>query len=166
MSSESIESEHPHEQQLERLRSQVVADYRSAGRFDFTDAEIDAEANRRLAIKLRNDSYQANLPLLDVGQVSAATKRESCKDGREARISVRHRIVGLLEAAGEIGLTREQLSTALGVKEGSVSSPVLYLITHCGAYEPRTRKSSLGRNVAVVVLSDHALKKETAGQQS
>lgn len=138
----------------EKLRYCVVRDMRSAGRWDASDLEVEAELDRREAdlARRRAAERQLQLPLLDVGQVAAETKRASCAASRSLRISVRARVTELLEHAGTGGLTREQLAQQLGVKEGTVSAAVRYLLDQDVACEPTKRISSCGNPVAVVVL--------------
>lgn len=139
----------------EKLRYSIVRDMRCAGRWDASDAEIDAELDRREAdlAKRRAAARQLQLPLLDVGQVAAETKRAACQSTRPLRISVRARVSELLEQAGSGGLTREELALQLGVKEGTVSAAVRYLLDRDLACEPSKRVSSCGNQVAVVVLT-------------
>ena len=142
-----------------RISSQVVTEWRSAGRYDYSDAEIDAEIDRRYAdlSRRRAESRQLQLPLMDVGQVAAKAKRDSCRSTRQARIGRRARVVELLEQAGSRGMTREEIAAAIPkCKDSSVSSPVRYLLDRDLACEPLTRASSAGIQVAVVVLSQFA----------
>ena len=151
------------ERERSRIRNQVIREWRSAGRYDYTEAELNSEVERRLDALQRklSEAGQAQLPLIDVDQVSTQAKKDACKSSREFRIAIRARIVELLEAAGIDGLTREEMATALNVKEGAVSLPVRYLIDHAEtACIVGTRMSQLGHPVGVVVL-----KKFLVGEQ-
>lgn len=138
-----------------RIRTQVIREWRIAGRYDFTDAELNAEIDRRLVALQQKLSAagQAQLPLMDVDQVSTQAKKDACKSSRQLRIVLRSRIVELLEVAGSDGLTREQMASVLNVKEGYVSSPVRYLIDHSEvACIVGTRQTKAGKEAGVVVL--------------
>lgn len=147
-----------HDSQRRRMRFQVVREWRSGGRFDFTDAELAAEVEQRQkALREKHEAAgQGQLPLMDVGQVASQTKRDACRASRSQRISRRQSILSMLENAGANGLTREEIANALAVKEGYVSSPVLYLLSTGDACECGTRVSKAGRLVAVVVLAKFA----------
>ena len=147
------------------LRWQIVSEWRSDGRFDYSEAELNTEIDRRLnerSVK-RLNSKQLALPLFDAGLVSAETRREACKASRQTRINRRFKIRELLDAAGPQGMTREAIAKAIGCKEGGVSQPVKQLIDSGEACEPFATKSSLGFDVAVVVLVHHARGQVTGG---
>lgn len=165
---EGVSSEHhSYQHTRQKLRFQIVRTWRSGGRFDFSDAELNAEVDRRLAAKLQNERRQYQLPLADYGAVAAETKRTACKASRQSRINRRQQITDLLEEAGSEGMTREQIAKALDCKEGYVSSPVFYLLKHGEACEPFKRKTSAGFDAGVVMLNKFATAQiETGGQQS
>ncbi len=138
-----------------KIRNQSVREMRSAGRFDISPTELDAlVASRldRLLAKLES-AGQGQLPLFDAGQVATETKRQSCRKTRTLRITLRDRIVEILQTAGRDGRTREELARDLGgIKEGTVCSPVRFLLNDGIICEPYSRESSLGNQVAVLVL--------------
>ena len=140
----------------ERLRCEVAKELRAAGRWDFTDAEIAAAIESRLAVlqERRAAARQLDLPLeRDEGQTSRETRNDACRAMRKQRIGLQKRIRELLEVAGANGLLREELATALGVKDGHVSAPVKHLIDSGEACQPTKRLGSCGMPAAVVVLA-------------
>lgn len=63
-----------------KLRNQSIREMRSAGRYDYSQAELDAVVTSRLDNLLAKleSAGQGQLPLMDVGQVACETKRQSC----------------------------------------------------------------------------------------
>jgi hypothetical protein len=143
----------------ERLRFQIVRQWRASNRWEFSEAEISTEVEMRLDTlnQNRTASRQLDLPPEAPQQLGHETKRESYLATRSKRFGLRDRIVDLLDQAGELGRTREELARALGVKDGSVSAPVGGLIASGQAYEPFKRISSAGQAVAVVTLTKFAV---------
>lgn len=139
-----------------RLRDQIIRQWRCSGRFDYSDSELRREIDRRLADldRRRAACPQLQLPLMDGGQVAAATQRAACRATRGLRICRRAAIVDLLRRAGSEGLTRRELSEALGCEPGGVTSPVSYLLRAGWACEPFSRPCHrTGQEVAVITLT-------------
>lgn len=144
------------ERESKQIAYQVAQEWRQSQRWDFTTTELAAEVARRLEVQRRTrvNGGQLELPFdRDEAQTSRETKRDACQASRQQRIGLRQRIVELLEQAGPVGLTREQLAESLTVKEGSVSAAVNYLVKTGEVGQPAKTLSKSGYVVAVVVLA-------------
>ena len=148
-----------------KIRFAVIQEWRRAGRFDYADAELSAETERRLEALLAKRAATPQLSLFDQFDqppTGRDTKLAACVATRSLRINRRQLIVELLESAGHAGMTREEMARALPpkagkpVKDSSVSAPVQYLIKTGLAIEIGTRPGDAGIDVAVVVLAKFA----------
>ena len=139
-----------------KIRYAVSREWRATGRFDYTDAELSAETERRLEALLAKLAATPQLSLFDQPPTGHDTKLAACIATRSQRINRRQRVVELLESAGIKGMTREEIAIALSTKDGSVSAAIRYLIDSNVACETGTRISSAGHSVAVVALAKYA----------
>lgn len=141
----------------QRVRARVVREWRTAGRFDFTERELSAEVQKRLSALHEKQSgiYASQFPLIDTGTMARQSKTAACRSSRKLRINRRPQIEKLLREAGRNGLTRRELANEIGCEPGGVTSPVLYLIKTGKACEPFRRKCpQTGMAVSVVVWND------------
>lgn len=140
----------------ERLSYQILREWRAAARWKFTDAELAAEVEKRLA-RLTDRSgaaRQLSLPLeADQRRTSRETQREACRATRAQRIGLRERIRGLLETAGAEGMTRAAIAKRLEREVSSVCQAVKDLIDAGEACQPSKKLGDFGHPRAVVVLA-------------
>lgn len=143
----------------ERLRFEIGREWKSQNRWNFTDAEMSTEIERRLAehSARRAAAKQLELPLrTDQGCVSRETRRDAYHATRTQRETLCDRVRDLLEVAGANGMTRGDLAKRIGKDVGSVCQPVKSLIDAGAACEPCKQTGESGHSRAVVVLSKFA----------
>ena len=143
----------------EKLRFAITRDWRSAGRWDFSECEMAAEIETRFADLRgrRATSQQLQLPLeANPGQISRETRSEALQAISGQSDKLLDRIRGLLELAGRNGMTRNEIASRVGKFPSSVSAPVKTLIETGEACEPSKRVGESGHSQAVVVLAKFA----------
>lgn len=142
----------------ERLRWKVLREWRLAKRFDYSEAELNSEVDRRfeaLQVLRQQMPSQLELPLeRDDQATSRETKRLAVYNTRPQRINRKAAILKLLKAAGQRGLTRSELAARLSCRESDLCSPVLSLIREGKAAQPSKRPGPSGLLQAVVTLQE------------
>lgn len=158
----------------ETLRFKICREWRQAGRLNFTDADLEAEIDKRIEAIRRKSTSQQELSktaseqqpsLFDRGHTSQITRSKAHRkfnDRKQQKNDRKQQILQLLREAGAYGQTRNELAEGLGIPVNHVTKPVDSILGEMLAHEPgNTRLSQYGRPNAVIVL--HGMEDATDG---
>jgi len=139
----------------ERLMWAILYEWRKAGRYQYSDADLQAEIDRRIA-RLRevvNSKKQTLIPFEPASdEFSLQNRYDSFTATRELRGTRARQILELLEKAGRRGHTRQELAKILGCHPSDLCSPVNELRASKQVLQTAERRSVSNRPGGTVII--------------
>jgi hypothetical protein len=136
------------EQQRETERFRICREWQKAGKWNWTEAELEAELAERL-------TPPRTMPLFDRGDAAAESRADAAKAALSSAEGRRSAAMASFTEAGSHGLTRYELSRKLGVQQSSVCRIVLDLLRDGELAELRKRRQSeAGGSGCILVLPE------------
>lgn len=135
----------------ERLEFQLCRRWRSQGKLQWTDAELDRAVNDLL------QPQPATLPLFDTGEAAKESQRAAFRQACQTASGRRDTVLRLFREAGRSGATRAELAGLIGCQQSDICQVVLELLRSGDLVElTQRRKSQWGGAGIVIVLSEFA----------
>lgn len=135
-----------------RIEFQICKRWKSNGKLEWTDDELQREVSRLLQLSRPETSR----PLFDCGQAAQDSRSVAFASAAVRECDRREAVLGWLAKCGPLGATRAEIALGIFCQQCAVTRTVLDLI-NCGeAVElSKKRQSAHGGAGVVVVLSKY-----------